>query len=227
MIGHTQTRRLTHRILVGARLGATLLIGACGVSDEGPLPPGVQDPATLKTPAGALGRYRAAVAAFGGVVDGAMVTGGLLTDELTALPLPAGTVGPFTALDSRQAPAFSPARFHRLRGEARDTRGFLRTYAPDSSPMFRGHLFALEGYAELYLADLFCSGIPLSTVEFDGNYTLAAGSTRPRSIAMRSRCSTALAYCLTVRRRWGARRERGLPPLCRGRAWPGAVGAGA
>jgi hypothetical protein len=56
----------------------------------------------------------------------------------------------------------------------------LAAYAPDSvypwSPALRGHLYALEGYAEVLLADLYCSGIPLSTVDFGADYTLAPGS---------------------------------------------------
>jgi len=52
----------------------------------------------------------------------------------------------------------------------------LGAYAPDSSAALTGHLFALEGYADVFLADIFCSGIPLSTVDFNGDYTLAPGS---------------------------------------------------
>jgi hypothetical protein len=55
--------------------------------------------------------------------------------------------------------------------------GALATYDTAPSPALRGHLAALQGYAELFLADLFCSGIPLSTLDFNGDYTLAAGST--------------------------------------------------
>jgi hypothetical protein len=64
-----------------------------------------------------------------------------------------------------------------VRAEAREARGFLQAYAPDSSPALAGHLYAVEGYADVLLADLFCSGIPLSTVDFNGDYTLAPGST--------------------------------------------------
>jgi hypothetical protein len=100
-----------------------------------------------------------------------------MTDELVALPVTLGTDGPYTRLDSRQNPTFSPISFHKLRAQAREARGFLKSFAPDSSPALQAHTYALEGYAEILLADLFCSGIPLSTVDFDGDYTLAAGST--------------------------------------------------
>jgi hypothetical protein len=53
----------------------------------------------------------------------------------------------------------------------------LAVYAPASDPAFRGEMQALRGVAEVMLADLFCSGIPLSTVQFDGDQTYAPGST--------------------------------------------------
>jgi hypothetical protein len=42
--------------------------------------------------------------------------------------------------------------------------------------MLRGELYAFEGYAEIMLADLFCSGVPLSTLDFEHNYTLHPSS---------------------------------------------------
>jgi hypothetical protein len=38
-------------------------------------------------------------------------------------------------------------------------------------------MYALKGYAEILLADLYCSGIPLSTIDFNGDFTYRAGST--------------------------------------------------
>jgi hypothetical protein len=35
----------------------------------------------------------------------------------------------------------------------------------------------VEGYTEIMLSDAFCSGVPLSTLDFDGDYTYRAGST--------------------------------------------------
>jgi tetratricopeptide (TPR) repeat protein len=173
--------RLTQALVRGGvLLGALLFSTGCGVIDEGKLPTNVVDPETYKTPSGALARYRGAVAGLPGAFDDVMTVGGVITDELEALPTRRGFFGPFTNIDSRvDLSGLSlrlSRRLHRLRGDTREARGFLSTYAPDSSPALAGHLFALEGYAEIFLADLFCSGIPLSTVDFDGNYTLAAGS---------------------------------------------------
>ena len=43
--------------------------------------------------------------------------------------------------------------------------------------ILRAELFALQGYTELLLADLFCSGVPLSTFDFQRDYTYHTSST--------------------------------------------------
>ena len=45
------------------------------------------------------------------------------------------------------------------------------------------HLLALEGYTEVLLAELYCSGIPLSTVDYRGDYTLRPGSSTEQVFA--------------------------------------------
>jgi hypothetical protein len=52
----------------------------------------------------------------------------------------------------------------------------LSTYAPDV-PNASAHAGALEGMTEVLAAELYCSGIPLSRVPFDGEFEYAAGST--------------------------------------------------
>jgi hypothetical protein len=63
-------------------------------------------------------------------------------------------------------------------------------------PVLRGELFALYGYAELLLADLYCSGVPLSTVDFERDYTYKPGSTTAevyQSAIVREDSASALA----------------------------------
>jgi hypothetical protein len=64
----------------------------------------------------------------------------------------------------------------RGRGQSEEALGLLRAYDPDSSVLI-GHLDAVEGYTEVFLADLFCSGIPLSTLDYNGDFTYRPGST--------------------------------------------------
>jgi hypothetical protein len=51
------------------------------------------------------------------------------------------------------------------------------TYDTSDTRALRGHLYAITGYSELFLADLYCSGVPLSTTDFNGDFTYHAGST--------------------------------------------------
>ncbi len=184
----------------GARFAALMVLGAVvgcsGVSDNA-IPPDVRDPTAVKTPAGAMAIYRGTLALFSQGINRFMVASGTLTDELVALAVPVGmTMGGYTPLDTRALPegidvALRDAggssvaiygELHGLRNQAREGRGFLKDYAPDSSSALRGMLYAAEAYAEVYLADLFCSGIPLSTLDYGKDFTVRPGS------------STALVY---------------------------------
>jgi hypothetical protein len=116
---------------------------------------------------------------------------GLFTDELTDLStgtspgfLQTGTVT--DPLDERMLPTsptttsytggFSYSALQQTRGVANQAIGALAEY-DDSLPALRGELYAIQGYSELLLADLFCSGVPLSTLDYKGDYTYHAGST--------------------------------------------------
>ena len=46
-----------------------------------------------------------------------------------------------------------------------------------TSKVLRGELYAVQGYAEIFLADLFCSGVPLSTLDYGHDYTYKPSST--------------------------------------------------
>lgn len=190
------------RGVASALLGSVLLLAACSpdklLGNEN-LPPDVPDPAQTETAAGALAAYRGALVqlrtAFGGelAAPSFIPISGLLTDELRAaeagltgvtsteilvdsrfLPEDPGT-NQSTTTDYANVYVYGPLQ--QVRGQARQARGALGAYAPDSSPALAGHLFAAEGYSEVFLADLFCSGVPLSTLDFGGDYTLHGGST--------------------------------------------------
>ncbi len=63
----------------------------------------------------------------------------------------------------------------KIRARATDARGVFRKYHSGSFDNEIGHLFALEGMAIVLLAEIFCSGIPLSTFDFEGDYAPKAG----------------------------------------------------
>ena len=194
--------RAANRVLVV--IGLLLWVAACSperLVGSDTLPPDVPDPALTKTAGGAMAAYRGALlqfqTAFGGGVGAQSFidVSAVLTDELQTASVgqPFGSNLPGTSLDSRALPEYqNPAlenladdityqnvysSLHRVRGQAEEARGLLQTYGGDSAHTPRGHLDAVEGYSELLLADLFCSGIPLSTIDYNGNYTYQPGST--------------------------------------------------
>jgi len=163
-----------------------------------PLPPDVPDPAQTHTPAGAVEAYRGALLLFRTAVGGdqySMVpVSGLLTDELLngGLGFPGGSsVAVRVDVDSRFLPEYSGTGtdnitappvsgtyglLQKARGQSHESRGALIAYPPAGSADLQGHLAAIEAYSDVYLADLFCSGIPLSTLDFGKDFTYQPGS---------------------------------------------------
>ena len=170
----------------GARwVAAALFMAGCTLDDvlgTRELPRGVTDPKITETAEGALTAHNGVVAAlaeaFGIGLGNVVVVSGMMTDELEA-----GTER-MSTLDRRDVPDGSEQLFasivysalQRVRGQAAQAIGLLNRYAPDSGALV-GHVLALQGYAEIFLADLFCSGIPLSTLDFEGDFTYRPGST--------------------------------------------------
>lgn len=171
---------------------------ACGdlgrLAGDAELPTGVSDASATHTPAGAMQLYNGALYNFiaqggysGNYSTGAFVdfvlASGLLTDELQAgnlggsgLAYTGGAAG--DSLDARQFPEWSLtySMLQAVRGSTIQAIGALNSYYPTASPALRGHMHALQAYADLLLADLYCSGVPLSTVDFNRDYTYQAGS---------------------------------------------------
>jgi hypothetical protein len=119
----------------------------------------------------------------GAFVDYALASG-LLTDELQAgdlggPPLAYLTISSVDSLDARVFPEMASVynELQLARRDAIQALGALAAYDSTASPALRGHLFAYEGYVEIMLADFFCSGVPLSTLDFNQDFTYQPGST--------------------------------------------------
>lgn len=191
---------------LGTGVALAMSVGCHGLSDltgSQALPSGTADPSTYHTVAGATSLYRTAVAQFesggfardsgvsalqGSAFVGAVIATGLLTDELTADNLgcqPSMLGCTPNPLDARQlTPVLNPdaggdyyTALQLVRNDATEALGALAAYNPNAPPAWSGQLYALQGYAEILLADLFCSGVPLSTFDFNGSFTYHAGST--------------------------------------------------
>ncbi len=171
------------RWLHGVILLIAFVVASCsldGVLNSNQLPKGVSDPALMRTPDGARYAYNGTLVEFGGRFGGidihaglpfVVVTGALSdelqnkNDEVDRRTTNAGGWGASLYLG-----------LQKVRGQASQAIGLLTRYLPDQ-PALAGHMYALQGYAEIFLAELYCSGIPLSTLDFDGDFTYRPGST--------------------------------------------------
>ncbi len=173
--------------------GVTGFVAGCSpdsILGSDKLPPDIADPAITKTPEGALAAYYGLRdrlrSAFGSSRVGqpsssVLAIGGLLGDELQVGASELG--GASSPVDARSMPedvadrrvSLAYSDLQRVRGQASQAIGLLTRYAPEQRAL-AGHAYVLQAYAEIFLAELFCSGIPLSTLDFDGDYTLRPGS---------------------------------------------------
>jgi hypothetical protein len=149
------------------------------------LPAGTLNPAFYNTPAGALGMRNAAILALENVLPTYLIDTGLLTDELDMVVPSTGLIDmrtlPEASLQTITIGGYPSdidySGLQGVRGEVSQAVGALATYDTTAPPALRGELYALDGYAEILLADFFCSGVPLSTLNYQKDYTYAASST--------------------------------------------------
>jgi hypothetical protein len=142
---------------------------------------------TLELYRGVINRFREATS--GRITPGGyIVMSGMLGDELSAGKRNTTAFSSTTVVDSRVMSSTDPAglqdgydgvwrQLHGVRMQAMTTIEALRKFGPNQPRDLTGHLFGLWGMAEVMLANFFCSGIPLTTVNYDGSFRLARGST--------------------------------------------------
>ena len=212
--------------------------GCANLTGSPDLPSGTPNPSFYNTKDGAIGMYTAAVYAFEAAIPRHLIETGLLTDELENANQNASQGQQFQSqghvfdpIDERFLPQGSDAGaddYANLQGAREyanqaigalakyDTATFYDTSAVDSaqSRVYRGTLYAFEGYAELWLADFFCSGVPLSTLDYGQDFTYRAGSTTAQLYqAALAKFDTALSVATL------ADSVQNLARVGRGRAW--------
>lgn len=170
------TRFSMRLAVISLSLGIVAALSGCRDLSNPALPDGLESPDTYLSKQGGLMLAETALREFRDDWRFMAIVSGQLTDELSSYD--------FTAVDQRLLPDGVDAQdyglyseLHQLRGQARIARAVLAEYAPDLSPALRARLYAYEGYADIWLADLYCSGVPLSTIDFKGDYTNEPPST--------------------------------------------------
>ena len=134
----------------------------------------IVDPSAVSTYEGALGLYRAALFSMDSVVLNTSREVGVFTDELSAsdqISLDGRTW--FGADSGVVATSYTDLQTARIRA-AQSSELLLRHGTSASYPLL-GHAYAIQAHAILMMAELFCSGIPLTDVPFERDLKLSAG----------------------------------------------------
>jgi starch-binding outer membrane protein, SusD/RagB family len=184
---------------LGMLAAAAVFASGCSLQDivGSEMPPTTIDPEILRTEEGAMAMYRGTLWAFRRGVGGAngsfILATGRMTDELTTgaymIGGAPGVLAPASAneLDARAMPedgilrsAWVESWYRNLnmaRNQASDGIYYLSNFAPFVPKDLIGHMHAVRGMTMIYLADAFCSGIPLTEYRSPGGMDYKPGST--------------------------------------------------
>jgi starch-binding outer membrane protein, SusD/RagB family len=179
-------------IRCSAFLLLVLHVAACGV--DVPTPPEVVPPGSLGGEAalptllaGAVGDFAVAyggrVGLFGVEHAGAILIGGLLTDELGN----SAEVADWVSIDQRTVTEFNTEdqafylNLHRARVSAERAAESYATF--DRTAIGRAYSLDLAGYAYVFFGEMFCGDVPFSRADDQGNIGYGAPLTTPEILA--------------------------------------------
>lgn len=167
-------------------VGSCLVLVSCQDLNQ-PLPAGTIDPNSYKTPNRALSAYRGALNyTINGMglyaLNSAQFTDEIETLDASQLALYAGTVPPL--LDTRNIASQSDGggsfvlyqRLQAIRSNADQALGLLQMFPNEFPKTFQAELYVSKALSIVLLGEFFCSGVPLSTVDFDKDFTYRPGS---------------------------------------------------
>ncbi len=138
------------------------------------LPDGVESPSMYNNREGAVRLTLATTVKLRDAIKIYLIQSGLLTDELTAVG--GGLSDPRITMANVAYSQNIYLALHEVRSLAHLARGVLAKYVVDASTAWQGMLLVYEAYAEILLADGWCSGVPLSTMDFEKDWTFRPGS---------------------------------------------------
>jgi len=147
-------------------------IGACGLDSVLDVTdPDVLNVGDFNSPAGAnplrLGVVQDFTVAFSGTQDGVVVMSGNLADEIYSTDTFDDRLLPNARRTNENLPALDGTyrNLHLARSGASRTIRVLQEFAPTPTANI-GEVYAIRGYAEIFFAEMYCSGVPFS--EEDG-----------------------------------------------------------
>ncbi len=167
-----------------------ILISACSldglVSVDDPEGEREIDRESLNTLAGGISLYHNAVGNLARGVSALSHDVGFLTDEMAALRIgEIGSTGRTNFYDARIKTELSSSvqgltsdsysYWHSTRTSASQARQIISRFESDLKNFYLSASYAIEAQAVLALAENFCSGVPLSTVPFEGDVEYTSG----------------------------------------------------
>ncbi len=157
----------------GAIAISAMSVVGCSVSDlvdVGKPGDDVVEEGAVKTYQGAVAMYNGAVSRFQLGFSTFATSTALFTDEMS-LSFHVSTG--YGAIDSRAIGADSASnitlsftQLQRARGQAQQARGALNLHKEVAPSFYFARMYAIEGFAEVLMAELMCSGIPLTNSRF-------------------------------------------------------------
>ncbi len=160
-------------------LSCLIVLGSMGCSDlDQNLPAGVENPKVVDSEFGAVSLYRGVMASFSRKYSEYILYTAQFTDELQdasqSLVPYAGAV--VRTLDGRGANhERSYSGLHVVRNSADQAIAMLHKHGKGRYDHLISELYSVKAFSILYLSEFYCSGIPLSTIDFDDHYTYTRG----------------------------------------------------
>jgi hypothetical protein len=162
--------------VVGVAMSACIPAGLVDVNKPSD---GIVGEGTVKSYAGAVGLYQGAIQRLQRAVSYYAAITGTFTDELNARAqtglgeVPHDIRSPAT--DSSPAMRTNFTYLQAARGQTQQALGALALYPDSAPPAYVARLYAMRGITEVMMAELFCSGIPLTSAPYGKDFEYSAG----------------------------------------------------
>lgn len=181
MNGYIKWFRLQRQKLISSIL-ATVLLTGCSLDSlvrvDDPDAAELVDRDRVNSYTGALAVYYSAIGSMMEAVNAASRDVGIFTDELTIVTNVSSSLAP---TDSRNYSGVhgltsnSYSLFQTARIRSAQASELLLRYGSEASHPFVGNAYAIQAYSTLMLAEIFCSGVPLTTSPFENNVQYTRG----------------------------------------------------
>lgn len=184
MIASFSRALFTRRHLAGAAALSFLALSSCSTGDILQVDqPGIIDLSNTATPAAVTflrnGAIQSFVSAFDGNGDAFVVVTGNLADELRASDTFDGRLLPNKRFMNDNLPEMTSeyVTMHKARTDLTSAAKTILSVAPANQKFLAGEVIMYRGYIEDFFGEMYCSGVPFSSVADDGSFVYGTPQT--------------------------------------------------